>query len=79
MSEDRKSALEQKWAKRELETALDPRTQEIVNEMPDWHQDINRQTLIPIYGQMFTFWGIDPLYPNRIILEVKEPTRKGKK
>lgn len=75
MADERKTALERKW----LETALDPMTQEIVDEMPDWHQQINRRALIPLYGQYFEFFGIDPKYPNRIILEWKEPTRKGKK
>ena len=74
----KQTALE-KQMQRNLETALDPRTQEITNAMPEWHQDINRKTLIPLYGQHFTFWGIDPRYPNRIILEIKEPLRKGKK
>lgn len=70
-------SLQEKLAKNQLETSLDPRTQEIVNAMPEWHQNINRNTLIPLYGQHFEFWGIDPLFPNRIILEWKEPTGRG--
>ena len=62
--------------KRDLEFALDPATKQIVNEMPDWHQQINRRTLIPLYGQFFEFWGIDPKYPNRIILERKHSNEK---
>ena len=63
----------------DLEYSLDPRTKEIVSAMPEWHRDINRQALIPLYGQFFSFWGIDPKYPNRIVLEINEPTRKGTK
>jgi len=65
--------------KREIETMLDPMTQQITGAMPDWHQQINRKTLVPLYGQFFEFWGIDPKYPNRIILEWKSSNGKGKK
>jgi len=62
--------------KNALEFNLDPRTKQVFDAMPDWHRHINRRTLVPLYGQFFEFWGIDPKYPNRIILEWK--TSKGK-
>jgi hypothetical protein len=65
--------------KRDLEFALDPMTQKIHAAMPAWHGKINRKSLVPLYGQFFTFWGIDPKYPNRIILEWKQSNGKVQK
>lgn len=79
LKEETKAAWRRRVQQDQLETALDPRTQEVVNAMPEWHQDINRNTLIPLFGQHFKFFGIDPVFPDRIILEIKEPTGKGKK
>ena len=64
-------------ADKDLEFTLDPRTQEIYDNMPEWHTKINRQSLVPLFGEWFTFWGIDPQYPDRIILERKETPKKG--
>jgi hypothetical protein len=59
---------------------IDPATGKPFGSMPDWHRDINPDSLIPMFGHFFKFEGIDPAKPEILFLKYDKPCKKkGKK